>query len=386
MSKVTRGFVAMVVVFFSTTLAWDGHAAQKTPAEMIGEQAGKTIAGAVEKSLPGAMQQIIESESQKAAGRRVNKVRRQVLVRTAARGVARRVRWKKTESTEEVSAQGNTFSFTHDGLKRTYHLHVPSSYDKTKPMPLLIALHGSKGDGKSMVGLTKGGFNTISDRERVIVVYPNGIKERWNDGRVAHRDRGGVIDDVGFISDLIDYLAQELNLDRRRVYATGMSSGAILSHRLACDLSEKIAAIAPVAGGIAESVVSACSPPRPVAVLAMNGTEDPTWKGGRVGLPGQKRQLLSATATVQFWAKKNGCQSVPEVAWEPDRDLEDGTRVKVETYPCRDGAEVVLYAVEGGGHTWPGGKPYLPRIVGRTSRDIDANEVIWDFFKRHALK
>jgi polyhydroxybutyrate depolymerase len=244
-----------------------------------------------------------------------------------------------------------------------------------------------------MEELTLRGLNRLSDKEGFIVVYPDGIEKHWNDGREnvnyrAHREK---IDDVGFISALIDHLAKQYHTDVKRVYATGVSNGAMMSFRLACELSEKISAVAPVAGSMPENMPSKCTPSRPIPVLMISHTEDPLvpWGGGEIRF-GLRRfgRVLSVGETVTFWATHNQCSSPPNITWGPDKDSKDGTRVRKESYhPCRESSEVVLYAIEGGGHTWPGGDQYLPEwIIGKTSRDIDANEVIWSFFKRHIKK
>lgn len=288
--------------------------------------------------------------------------------------------------------EGTIHSIIFAGLERTYRLHIPPSYDKNKFMPLLIVLHGGGGTGERMEKLTQGGFNKLSDKEGFLVVYPDGIEKNWNDGREnvkyrAHREK---IDDVGFISSLIEHLAVEHRIDKKRVYVTGISNGAMMSFRLGCELSEKIAAIAPVAGAMPENLPSRCSPSRQIPVLMVSNTEDRLvpWKGGDIRF-GRKTfgRALSVPETVKYWVTHNQCSSSPTISMEPDRDPNDGTRVRKELYnQCRKSSEVVLFAIEGGGHTWPGGHQYLPQwIVGKTSRDIDASGVIWNFFKNHEL-
>ena len=145
-------------------------------------------------------------------------------------------------------------SFIHDNLKRTFNIHIPSFYNKSVQVPLVIALHGRGGNGWSMILLTRKGFNKLADKDGFIMVYPDGIELNWNDGRMdeeandrAHREN---IDDVGFISALIDTMIKDYNINPKRVYVTGISNGAIMSYRLACELSHKITAIAPVDGNI----------------------------------------------------------------------------------------------------------------------------------------
>jgi len=285
-------------------------------------------------------------------------------------------------------------SIVWDGLERTYLFHIPLSYDKNKPMPLVIALHGGGGSGRYMVELTHGGFNTLADKEGFIVVYPDGIrfsekpKMRWNDGR----DEGwSQADDVGFISALIDHFVKEFNVDKKRIYITGISNGAHMTMRTARELSDKIAAVAVIAYAMSEKFSSLPVATRPISVLLMAGTEDPItpWEGGEAPDPTDKRMLgkiLSVPDTIKVLVAHNNCSLVPRVTWEPDNDPHDGTRVRKEVYDGgKEGTEVILYAIEGGGHTWPSGYQYLPKIfIGKTSRDIDANEVIWNFFKKHS--
>ena len=281
------------------------------------------------------------------------------------------------------------------GLERTFRLYIPPSHDRSRPAPLIIALHGGGGTGAAMERLTVGGLNRLAARDGFVVVYPNGVDRHWNDGRGisdyrAHRED---IDDVGFIAALIDHLVQTQGIDRSRVYATGISNGGLFSQRLARELAQRITAIGVVAISMSDKIALMRAPARPVSVLLMPGTEDPLvpWAGGDIGFPGATRKVgkvLSVAESVAAWVALNRCTPPPSASWEPDRDPNDGTRVRREAYgPCRDGTEVVLLAVEGGGHTWPGGWQYFPeRVIGRTSRDIDANEVIWSFFKRHAIR
>ena len=286
-------------------------------------------------------------------------------------------------------------SLIHDNLERTYHIHIPSLYDNSLKVPLVIALHGRGGNGESMILITRKGFDKMADRDGFIVIYPDGIELNWNDGRSdeegndrAHREN---IDDVGFISALIDSMIKDYNIDPKRVYVTGISNGAIMSYRLACELSDKITAIAPVDGNIPFKLADECKPSNAVSVLAINNINDPLvpFEGGEIYGHFHKVKLgrvLSVNESLRFWVNRNKCTAEPVVTEEPDRDPNDGTRVtRSEFFNGDNGTEVILYAVEGGGHTWPGGVQYLPAlIIGKTSRDVDANGVIWEFFKKHS--
>lgn len=270
-------------------------------------------------------------------------------------------------------------------LKRTYRVHLPSSYDHSDRLPVVIALHGGGGNGKKMAKLS--GLSRQADESGFIVVYPNAIGRNWNDGRGVekYRSHREDIDDVGFISTLIDALTVEFNIDRARVYVTGASNGALMANRLACEIADRIAAIAPVIGAMPANIVSNCKPVLPMPVLMINGTEDALvpWSGGYVTF-GRKTygRILSVPESVSFWVRHNGCERRSRTLEHPDVDANDKTRVYSERYEhCRNGASVLLYRIEGGGHTWPQGHKYLPRfLIGRTSQDLDANHVIWDFF------
>jgi polyhydroxybutyrate depolymerase len=241
-----------------------------------------------------------------------------------------------------------------------------------------------------MIDLTEGGFNKLADKEGFIVCYPQGVDKHWNDGRPGATSRASQenINDVGFISALIDRFVKNLNVDPKSVYVTGISNGAMMSHRLGWELSSKISAIAPVAGAMPENLPKRPSPPNPVSVLVISGTDDPLvpYHGGEVHLYNKELgRVLSVSESVEHWVKQNAC-SVSTIVQVPDNDPNDGTTVSKTTYSGgKDGSEVVFYSIKGGGHTWPSGSQYLSeKIIGRTCRDFGASEVIWEFFKPHS--
>ncbi len=276
-------------------------------------------------------------------------------------------------------------SIVHGGLTRTYLLHMPAGFDQARQWPLVFVLHGGGGDGAKVTKLT--GFGSKADSAGFIVCCPDAVNNHWNDGRQVRRfksQREGV-DDVGFIAALIDRFAKDMNVDRRRVYATGISNGGMMCHRLACELSDRIAAIAPVAAALPEPLANSARPSRPMPVLVINGTKDPLvpFEGGGVGLYHKRGEVLSVARTVGFWVAADSCGPKPETTEIPDVDPHDGITVVRERYSGgRDSSEVILYRVEGGGHTWPSGARRVARF-GKTARDIDATEAIWEFFNRH---
>jgi polyhydroxybutyrate depolymerase len=257
-------------------------------------------------------------------------------------------------------AKAQEFSITHDGLLRTYRLHLPVNYDQDSIYPLVINMHGLGSNAWEQELYTE--FNNVSDTGRFIVAYPNGINETWNVSSEAGTD------DVGFISALIDSLDMEYGVDLQRVYATGMSMGGFMSYRLACQLSDRIAAIASVTG---LQAFYPCNPGKPVPVVQFHGTLDPI-------VP-----YSGVATTINNWVTGNGCPATPVLTELPDLDTNDNSTVTVSYYGlCDDSTEVMLYTIIGGEHTWPG----AAIIIGITNQDIHASNEIWKFFKKFDLQ
>ena len=271
-----------------------------------------------------------------------------------------------------------------DKRQRSYLLHVPPGLPPDKPVPLVLVFHGGGGQAAGTETYMTH-FSEPADRESFLVVYPQGVGNNWNDGRDNPSSTAATenVDDLAFVLALIDAVAKEHPVDGKRVYATGISNGAIFAHYLAANHPEKIAAIAPVAGGLADPFHKQFHPKEPVSVLILQGTDDPLvpYGGGNIR-PGNRGKVLATEETVKLWVQADGCAAEEDV---PDKDPNDGCTVKRFTYGNgKDGAEVVLYRIKGGGHTWPGGPQYLSeRLIGRVCRDLDGTAVIWEFFKAH---
>jgi polyhydroxybutyrate depolymerase len=270
-------------------------------------------------------------------------------------------------------------------VTRTYYVHLPKNADVSKSLPVVFAFHGGGAQASSMSKI--GPFSSVADKEDFIAVYPEGIGKHWNDGRetVVYQ-----VDDLGFVRAMIDDLIKRYHVDTHRIYATGISNGGIFCQRLAFDLSDQFAAVASVAGSVPEKIYKENHPSAPISVMLMSGTADPIvpYQGGEVKkLPGSYGgKVLSAEDSIKFWVQFNQCNSVAQTTNLEDKDPKDGTTVSRSVYSDgKDGTEVVLYKIEGGGHNWPGGIQYLPELViGRTCRDINGIESIWDFFKKHS--
>lgn len=264
----------------------------------------------------------------------------------------------------------------HGGRTRTYRLHIPPGYDGSKPVPLVLAFHG--GGGSSQNAETGYGFNPLSDQHGFLVVYPDGIAHYWHDGRISPRFQVvAEVDDVGFLRTLLDKLSNKYRIDPERIYATGNSNGGFISQRLGWELSDRLAAIAPSAGTLGQEIAPSFAPRQPVHVLHIHGTKDASvpYEGGMV--INQGGLAISVAEMMRLWVKANGCKEKPLVEYLPKSDAKDPTRVRKETYaPGPKGAEVVLLAIEGHGHNWPGrGKA--------GTRQLNAAEVVWDFFVKH---
>jgi polyhydroxybutyrate depolymerase len=261
-------------------------------------------------------------------------------------------------------------------VARHYDVFAPANLPAGRA--LVIVLHGNGGTGQQIRKLTH--FDALAARDGFVVAYPDAIEHHWNDGRPEIASSS---DDVGFIVKLIDEVAARYAIDRTRVYVTGISNGAIMSYRLACELGDRIAAIAPVAGELAE--VPPCALKARVSVLAINGTADPIvpYEGGEVAR--HRGHVHSAMDSTAYFARRDGCSIAHTSEALPDSDPSDDTRSERTHYSeCPRGVNVDLITVENGGHTWPGAAQYLPRLeVGATTRDFDGSEAIWQFFAAH---
>jgi polyhydroxybutyrate depolymerase len=280
---------------------------------------------------------------------------------------------------------GDNRSINIGGLNRSYVVHVPKGFDHKTPMPVVLALHGATMNGPMMTWFS--GLNEKADAAGFMAVYPNGTGKRsslfWNGGNCCGSAMQNNVDDVAFIDALLNDLVQVHPVDARRVFATGMSNGAIMAYRLASELSDCIAAIAPVAGCMGTEVGQ---PKRPVPVLHFQGTSDefiPFLGGkGRKSITGT--HFYSVEQSIQAWVKLSGCDESPKIdLLSQSGDEMTVTRKRYDE--GQDGAEVVLVVIEGGGHTWPGRKSPA-KILGKSALNISANDLMWEFFEKHPMR
>ena len=290
----------------------------------------------------------------------------------------------------------HTLTLNVDGLERTCIVHVPPNYDSKTQAPLVIMLHGGGGTAKAAIWET--GWAEKADKEGFLAVFPNAMArdpsrrssfarnpQLWNDGSDRFYPDQKAVDDVRFIAALLDDLCARFSVDRRRVFITGFSNGASMSFLVGAQLSNRIAAIAPVAGACWIDPVAL---KRPVSMLYITGKDDPLnlIEGGVPKLATGGSDKVRAKpkppvrASILKWAEALECARSP-------RNVSDADGLRVETYgPCRNDAEVVYITVDGLGHTWAGGRSILPEsMVGKTSDRLNATDVIWDFFRKHPV-
>jgi len=286
------------------------------------------------------------------------------------------------EAVSYYSLNQNNGGIVSSGERREYLLYVPGSYDRTKPTPLVISLHGAGMWPASQREVSQ--WNRVADRHGVVVVYPSGIRggggaRIWRSGS-ASRSEPGLMKDVRFISELIDTLEASFNIDPARIYANGLSNGGGMSFVLSCTLSDRIAAVGMV--GAAHLLPwNWCTDHRAVPMISFHGTADsaaPFHGGASWVAPGMLfPDIRTWTAN---WAGRNGC------AANPTESMVAADVSRREYAHCASDASVVLYTILGGGHTWPGGGPFPEWFVGTTTHNIDASELMWEFFRDHPLR
>jgi polyhydroxybutyrate depolymerase len=271
-----------------------------------------------------------------------------------------------------------------DGRQRHYIVFIPEKV--ASPAPVVVALHGGGGTARRMEKNTK--FDDLAEQEGFIAIYPESVGGNWNDGRGVEfmQAQKENVDDVKFVKAILEDVAKDQKIDRGRVFATGISNGGFMSHRLAAEASDAIAGVAPVVGGMAPAVADKFRPPFPVSILIVQSDADPLVPidGGDVVL-GQGRargKVISTHDAVAKYVERNGNRGDP-VKSTLDADPNDGTTVEVTKYPDGPGgAKTWFYLVKNGGHSWPGRtQPARQGAIAKTSRDFSATEVIWDFFK-----
>ncbi len=271
-------------------------------------------------------------------------------------------------------------SIIHDGIQREYLLYVPSTYTGNSPVPLVLNFHGYTSNYFEQ--FVYGNFTVLAETANFIIALPQGTKDPyglrgWNVGKTSIQITE---DDIGFVEALIEEISNTFSIDKKRVYSTGMSNGGDLSYILACQLSDKIAAIAPVAGAMVMGAMMDCNalPQYPTPILIIHGTEDPSFLAPYDG----NNEIESVADVMRFWVNNNHANNKPTVTSLPDIEPNDGSTVEHIIYDRgAKRSSIEHFKILGGGHTWPG----AAFIIGPTNMDIDASEEIWKFFSRYDI-
>jgi len=289
-----------------------------------------------------------------------------------------------------VNAQINVQdSLEHQDLQRKYIVHLPPDYTPDSMLPVVMVLHGGSGNYQSVQGFTQ--MNPVSNQNDFLAVYPQGIGVAppgysWADGRNTSADQAG-IDDVGFISKLVDSLTVDYNIDTARVYVCGFSNGGFMTQRLACEIPHLFAAVGGLGCSMDIDLIESCSPGQAVPMAYFAGTSDPEvpYAGGAMNNP-VVTPVVAVDTAVQFWVDNNNCQTAEPLVNIPNTVESDNSTVEFYKYSdCDCNAEVHFYKILNGGHTWPGVPiPQFP-LLGNTNEDIHASFQLWDFFSQHAL-
>lgn len=263
-----------------------------------------------------------------------------------------------------------------DGRTREYLVYEPDDSAPPDGRAVVFVYHGAFTTAADMQEYAK--MDPVADDEGFLVVYPNGINRLWYDGRIPDE-----VDDVAFTDALLDQIIDDYEVDETRVYATGISNGGFMSHRVGCDLSDRFVAIAPVAGTLSHELRDKCEPTRPVPVMLVMGTKDNLvpYDGGKLGgrFAGDFGTMLSAEGSIEWWADHANCEEDPSL--DSFDEVDDGTKIQTREWTeCDAGAEMILYTVKDGGHTWPGADDI--RLLGKTTKEFDASETMWAFFDR----
>jgi polyhydroxybutyrate depolymerase len=275
-------------------------------------------------------------------------------------------------SISQLALAQKNYTINWQNKTRKYIVYLPRNYNASENLPLVINMHGFLTTAQFEMDYTQ--FNKTADTARCIVIYPEGVDLRWNSGTFFFVT--STVDDVGFLGDLMDRAAVLYNADMKKVFSMGYSAGGFMSYKMACDATNRVAAIAPNVASMVFDNISSCVPARPINIAAFNGSADPITP--YAGFPGNFPGIDSIK---HFWQIKNGCDVSATIDTLPDV-RNDGTKVVRYTYRnCSQSAEQVYYKVINGGHVWPGAGDIFLGLLGKTTQDISMNTVAWNFFR-----
>lgn len=272
----------------------------------------------------------------------------------------------------QISSAQINFQTRWQGRLRNAIVYLPKNFSESENLPVVINMHGFLTNAQFQFDYTQ--FHKTADSVRCIVIYPEGVDLRWNSGTFFFVS--STVDDVGFLGDWMDRVAVLYNADLKNVYAMGYSAGGFMSYKLACDATNRVAAIAPNVASMVNDNLNSCVPARPINIAAFNGLSDPitSYFGIAGNFPG-------IDSVKHFWQIKNACDVIPQIDTLPDLRV-DGTRVVRYTYQnCGQNVQQVFYKIINGGHVWPGASNIFFDVLGKTTLDISMNNEAWNFFK-----
>lgn len=285
------------------------------------------------------------------------------------------------------SAQSFNKTILVDGLNRSYIIHLPPAFINGQKLPVIFALHGGGGTAQGAVSFYN--LEPLADKNNFIIVYPDAINKAWNIPGITSRVKrlDTMVNDVHFISALLDTLIANYKAGDKKIYCTGISRGAMFSFYLADALNSRITAIAPVCGGISKTLSATYSFKKPIPVLMINGTDDPlvSYNGGYGKMNGRNEgnedgDMLPTVDLVKKIVMFDNCSATSKTYSLPDNDKYDGCTEIESVYDCSN-VKVDFIKIENGGHTWPGGTQYLPKfLIGKLCKDFSASQKIFDFF------
>ncbi len=288
---------------------------------------------------------------------------------------------KPVDAQDKRASGLHTDSIVHSGITRKYMYYIPNGYAETGRLPVVFFLHGMGASSQIAVNVLGPQYHARSERDRAVVVYPEAVSKHWNDRLGGSYPLTDHVDDVGYISTLIDLFVNEFKGDPSRIYVSGSSNGGMMTYRLSVDIPQKIAAIAPFISAISPEVARQSQSAEPVPIIITSGTADTVikWTGGRVN-PTRTPALLSGDENIKYWIIRNKVADKARIQVLPDIEPGDHSTVEVQTYEGKH--EVVLYKIINGAHQHPTlrevGKPLVPG----KNMDYNSFETVWDFMMR----
>lgn len=286
-------------------------------------------------------------------------------------------------SAQHLKDQGvHTATVKFDGIERKYMYYIPSGYDSKAKLPVVFFIHGYGASAEIGVNVLGPQFHGRADRDGAIVVYPEATSKHWNDRLGGSFPATDTINDVAYISHLIDLFIADFKGDPRRIYVSGSSNGGMMTYRLSVDIPEKIAAIAPFISTISPQVAAASVNAASIPTIITNGTADSiiNWNGGAVEVT-RTPELLSGDQNVAYWVKRNGAKTKAKVSILPDIEPDDKSTVEIQHYKGR--YDVMLFKIIGGAHRHPTlREPGNPLIPGQ-NMDYNSFETVWDFMMNY---